>query len=266
MLREFSPRFIDVFAMLGRLQQAVQHDKPGDVFSLGTANSQTPATPGALIAELRAALEELGLKFSLMKMAEMKDAIEAGKVTNQHFAFMWADLDSRVIDELKSRVLLSIEPDEAAFYCPTSPLFGNEVEARYPSASPEIAEAGKCFSLSRYSASVFHLMRVLEIGLNSLAQRFDVQFANANWQNIIDLIEKKIRLISAATHGADWKNEERFYSEIATHFRFLKNAWRNYAMHVHERYDEERAITIFNNVRDVMKHLSERLSEAKLPS
>jgi hypothetical protein len=143
----------------------------------------------------------------------------------------------------------------------TVPLFGEAVEKAFPSAVYDIEEAGKCLALQRSTACVVHLMRVLEIGLNRLAAQFGVPFENVNWQNVIDQIEVKIRNINSVSNGANWKVDEQYYSEAAAHFRFLKNAWRNHAMHVREQYDEPRAEVILNNVRAVMTHLATHLSE-----
>ena len=104
-------------------------------------------------------------------------------------------------------------------------------------------------------------MRVLEIGLNSLAKELSVALAHANWNTIIDQIEKQIRAISSVTHGSEWKAEQKFFSEAAVHFRVLKDAWRNHAMHVRERYSEEKAEAIFRSTRDFMIHLAGRLHE-----
>ena len=64
--------------------------------------------------------------------------------------------------EMKGRTCVIISAEKAKSFVNIA-LFGNFVEDHFPSASPEISEAGKCFALARYSATVFHLMRVLEI-------------------------------------------------------------------------------------------------------
>ena len=37
--------------------------------------------------------------------------------------------------------------------------------ANFPAANHEASEAGKCFATARYTACVFHLMRVMEVGV-----------------------------------------------------------------------------------------------------
>ena len=46
--------------------------------------------------------------------------------------------------------------------------------------------AGKCLALNRETAGVFHLMRVLQIGLYALADDLHVQNLRENWQNAIE--------------------------------------------------------------------------------
>lgn len=107
-----------------------------------------------------------------------------------------------------------------------------------------------------------HLMRVLEVGLTALATRLGIEQKNENWNAILNLMEKEIRSCTSETHGREWKQkDEPFFTEAATHFRFLKNSWRNHAMHARAKYTEEEADEIYRSVRSLMRHLSERLSE-----
>jgi len=58
-------------------------------------------------------------------------------------------------------------------------------------------------------------------------------------------------------------------AEAATQFRFIKNAWRNHAMHARATYDETQAREIYNSVgaflRQLANHLRERLSDQNQP-
>jgi hypothetical protein len=74
---------------------------------------------------------------------------------------LMADLLRRLEDESKRCVLMRIPSTHAARY--QSPLAGWDLAlAKFPSIQLEVEEASKCFSLGRYTATVFHLMRVLE--------------------------------------------------------------------------------------------------------
>ena len=105
-------------------------------------------------------------------------------------------------------------------------------------------------------------MRALEVALESLANALGLSLANQNWNTILNDIENEIRSRTKATHGSTWKDkDEPFFAEAATHFRFIKNGWRNHTMHRKDKYTDEEAEAIYESVRSFMRHLSERLSE-----
>ena len=141
-------------------------------------------------------------------------------------------------------------------------MFGAEAASGFPSAAFDISEAGKCFALNRPTACVFHLMRVLEIGLGVFAKHFAVPSDHTNWHNIIEGIEKAVRNMSSdPAKPADWKEQQEFYSQAAHGFMFIKDAWRNYTAHARGKYTEDETETIFINVRAFMQRLATRLHE-----
>jgi hypothetical protein len=101
-----------------------------------------------------------------------------------------------------------------------------------------------------------HLMRVLKVGLNTLAKELKVNFDPRTWENVINDIEAEIKKINGPAWWPDWKVKEQFYSEAAKDFRF-KDAWRNHATHYREHYEASEALTILTHVQAFMKHLAE---------
>jgi hypothetical protein len=204
----------------------------------------------------------IGLTMSNMALGRLIDLINSPKVTLSSLSEQCRDFLSRLKDETESVSVFTVKSN-MQWLATGEQFFGLRVAGAFPSAESDIDNAGKCLAFERWTASVFHSMRVLEIGLNTLAVRFNVPFADKNWQNIIDQIEAEIRKIAQAgrQQGTNWKEEEHFYSEAALQFRYFKNAWRNYVMHIRENYDEERATSIFVHVKGFMKHISQKLSE-----
>ena len=110
-------------------------------------------------------------------------------------------------------------------------------------------------------------MRALEFVLSSLSTELGMSLSRKNWEQILNMMEKEIRLRSTKNPDEKWKNEdERFFTQAATHFRIIKDAWRNHAMHGRDKYTEEEAGEIYGSVNSFMRHLSERLSEEELSS
>ncbi|CAM8622654.1 hypothetical protein [Sphingobium sp.] len=159
---------------------------------------------------------------------------------------------------LDGHLLVGLIPNHALKFSPSSSLFGDQVEEKFPSSVYDIEEAGKCIAIGRYTACVMHLMRALEPALLALQTAVQVDVPKEQWDQIINQIEAKIKEIRKRTHSG---GDEQWYSEAASHFRIIKNAWRNHAQHLHERYDEERAVAIYESIRAFMRHLATQLSE-----
>jgi hypothetical protein len=151
--------------------------------------------------------------------------------------------------------------------------FGSKVSSNFRSASFDMKEADKCFALERYTASVFHCMRVLEKGLHALVHdlnnRFNagIHFSKSieatNWGNILDEIHhtltKQNRLQRLNPQPS--KDDMQFYSSAAKEFEYFKEAWRDEVSHSRGSYDRADAWRVLKHVEAFMKQISERLSE-----
>lgn len=207
-------------------------------------------------------LEGLGLRMSCEQVTHI--ALNCDSFTNHQAAEQLENLDRMIRWEMEGHLFFFVTPDEAGLYKQDQPLFGPEVRDHFGSASFDIAESGKCLAMSRGTACVFHLMRVLEIGLTALGKVFGVSLAHTNWQPAISDIEKQVRNMHAdPTWKAipDYREQQEYYAQVASHIGLLKDAWRNYTMHVRGKYTEEEAKTILESVKVFMQKLAERLQE-----
>jgi len=162
---------------------------------------------------------------------------------------------------------MAIELDGKKFYAPYSnmegyfqqhALFGKDVFIAFPSAANDIYEAGCCLALDRQTACVMHLMRVCECGLKALAAKLRVADQN-DWGAYLRKIDEALSS-SIKTSGAR-TDAEKFYSEAAASFDFVRRAWRNPTLHVERTYSTERAEEILQSVRSFMRHLATMISE-----
>lgn len=215
-----------------------------------------------LLVEMRASMLELEARFTLKAVDRMIGLIEEGKCTTDDLLREVRAIDGRLRDELEETHLFVVSADNAKYLDDSKPLFGDDVSAKFPSASYDIEEAGKCLALRRSTACVMHLMRALEVGLAVMGKPLNVETADKNWHTILDQIEKAIKAINSSS-GPTWKEDQAFYSGAASHFRLLKDGLRNHAMHVREKYTEEQAEEIYRSARAFMRHLAAKLSEPK---
>lgn len=204
-------------------------------------------------------LEAQGLPNSAALAKRLMNELAKGNYfTSGVFAASQFELIRRITDEMKtSAVYLRLEGDEGKYFAGKALSWG-DAPTRF-SVQDEIDEGMKCYALGRYPASVFHMMRALEIGLNALADELGVTFEHRNWENVIADIEAElIRIEKAPNVPPDPHRKERlhFYGEAARHFRFLKEAWRNYAMHVKETHDDGTARSVVLHVSEFMRQLA----------
>ncbi|MDX6406019.1 MAG: hypothetical protein QOH70_3474 [Blastocatellia bacterium] len=191
----------------------------------------------------------------------MVTATETWKPNNRVIEGRVDGVYATVLAELRGITFLRINKSDKDFFDNES-LFGEEVAASFSHAKYDIAEAGKCLGLNRSTACVLHLMRVLEIGLNSLANQFQVPFAHVNWNEVIEQVEKKIKNIEKDPNKpATWKDDRKFYSEAANQFRYFKDSWRNYAMHIYDKYTPEEALIVYTSVKVFMEQIAKRLKQ-----
>jgi len=210
----------------------------------------------------------LALRISAETVKEVMEALqdESGKYNFQWLIEQITAVHKLADKEMKGKAFFYVPAERTRFF-PTVEnvnIFGDAVGKAFPSATFDVSEAGTCLALARASACVFHLMRVLEIGLTALGAKFGVSLAHTNWAPAIEEIERKIRDMHkdpAWKVLTDCKEQQEFYAQAASHFGILKDAWRNYTMHSRGKYTEREAELILANVKRFMKQLSDRLSE-----
>ena len=253
MLRFYAASFISTTSLMARVTFAL--DPP-------------PGDPALAMPVVRIAIEELGealqeLPLSPVTMAQyerLKQKANGDSTGTYESSILMRELHENIIVELSSKLFLLIPANHRINYEQPDPLFGNLVADECYEANYNIAEAGRCLSLERWTACVFHLMRVLEIGLRKTAVQLGLPMSGTaefeNWKNIIDQIEKKIREFEALPKSVEKADMTQFYSEVATGFRYFKDAWRNHVSHSRATYDEEQATVIWGHVRTFMQSLA----------
>jgi hypothetical protein len=176
------------------------------------------------------------------------------KATFGQFRELAKELHGRLIDEFEASIFMSIDADKVRLFTEKQ-LFGADVESKFPRTVVDIEEAGKCFAVGRHTATVFHLMRVMEVGLQGFATQVGVQRTqDTNWQPIIDQATKAVLSLPATTPKE--KQRKAKYHAVLAHLSNVKTAWRNEVMHPKATYTEEQAEEIFNNVRGFMRELA----------
>jgi hypothetical protein len=154
-------------------------------------------------------------------------------------------------------------------YVDTQKWIGETVYENFPSARYDIKEAGNCIAVECSTAAVFHLMRVAEIGLRSLAFDRniaipkDVPIPLATWDQIIIELEKAECAIQQYPKTVARESQFEFYHGANMEFKRFKNLFRNRVVHVRENYDQVQALGAMWHVQTFMRILAGKLREGE---
>ena len=151
--------------------------------------------------------------------------------------------------EMGDHLFFFVPPDRAQYY-EKPDLLGGSVLAKFPTLQYDIVEAGNCYAAGRSTAAVFHLMRIMEVGVQEFGKKLGVTLAQEkNWQNILDEINKAVKALPKASGIVEM-------AQAAANLYSVKVAWRNEVMHPNETYMQDEAKNLIGLVKIFMEQLA----------
>ena len=216
--------------------------------SSATAKRVVPA-----LGEFVDACVALGADVSKMAAEELIEKLEGGKLTFGVLHEEVRHLHKYFERHLVSTKLFGLNPDDARYYDAALEMFGECVIASFPSAASEVDEAGKCLALGRPAAAIFHLMRVVEIGLRSIAPLFGIEEPKPDWGKVIRAIDDYLKF---PKKERKLEMEDEYLAAVSAQMHAVKLAWRNQTMHVDTTFSLENAREIFEQTKLLMIALS----------
>lgn len=156
-----------------------------------------------------------------------------------------ADFAGRVKSEFREELFLQVPSDARDLVDFDQPPFGHEVELAIPKAIDDIDEAAKCLALERATASVFHLMRVMEFALEAAVVALRIPYTDHAWDRVI-------AQISDAAH----RHPDRSWVGVVTRLYLVKRSWLNDRMQPRYAYTQPQAQEVYRSVRSFVTHLS----------
>ena len=154
---------------------------------------------------------------------------------------------------LRAYVLTEEKMDVARLVDRPDSFFGNKAYAKLPLvAQYDIVEAGKCIAFERPTAAAFHLLRATE---DTLRKYFSVFFKkkkieNLTWGQLIMELRKK-------------KRKPKPEKTLLDHLDNIRNNFRNPTDHPDMIYGIDEAQDLFALVVDVLKRLTNVLSQTQ---
>lgn len=215
-----------------------------ETIKIGLSVSLTTATT------LRSVIENETEPYTGPPQSVYKDMVQFGVLAKQRLKRFSEDLALRVNDELGARTVLIIPVENAPYYKPAIPIFGKEITDKFPNQTEDMFEVGNCFATGRYTACVFHSMRIMEIAVQAFGSKLGVTFTDQKvWQTILNELNPVIK-------GMDHKLAiTKQYAAIHSHLYSVKVAWRNEVMHPKATYDEDEAREIMDATKSFLSQL-----------
>jgi hypothetical protein len=207
----------------------------------------------------------LGLSTSATSIRKILKACSEGKCDTRTIRALAVELQGRLIDEMVGKLFFSLSMAEAEHYI--RPWKGwEEIIDRFPNTVTDVEEARKCLALRRYTAAVFHLMRVTEAGVLDLQCFLDTKpDPKAHFGSVLSKLEHlhtKTRFENLPEH---LKPSRQFLIDILAQLHSVKDSWRNKVSHVDDRisiadvFTEEMALGVYNATLLLMKKLASGL-------
>jgi hypothetical protein len=166
--------------------------------------------------------------------------------------------------EASLRTMVILPPEKADYLTlGAKKKFGDGVQASFPTIGHEIDSVLRCTAFGISTATVFHLMRILEVGLRAVYQCLRLQVPDGlidqPWGSILQAIHVEIK-----RRGKKWP-EKMFFQEVYARLDSIKDAWRNPTMHAIGVYTEQEAKELLISTSGLMKKIAQRMDEKGLP-
>jgi hypothetical protein len=248
-------RYARVFYQIGEILSGLSMvATAGSSKTLGPSNHQYVLDNFRKIKNL---CGPVGLSLSV-KHADRVMSNHKAAITYAQLKEAVTQLQDRIRDELDTVYFLHVPFEKAKVYYRSHP-FGEAVTNKFPKAITDIQEASKCLAVARYTACVFHLMRVMEIGVQYLGKKLKLSDTHEKeWQAILNSVNGAIKKMGTPTTPltSRQKTARNKYSQAAVYLENVKNAWRNNVMHPKASYTPEEAEEVFQTVKSYMQHLA----------
>lgn len=230
------------------------------------ANESFLASIRPSVDDLKSSCETMAVLSTTDAVERLSEAVNSKSRSYRNIDELVRDVEMGLADDLKRVNMIVLDPKHAAFFSNAMTTFGVDVNSKFQSALFEIDEASKCFALGRWTATVFHLMRLLEINIRAISRCLGVpdptKPSQRNWGHILKTIDTAIKNKRGQWSIAD---DEEFFDGVYILLDRVRNNWRNSTMHVENKYIEEEAREILDSVRAFMKKVASRLDEDGTP-
>ena len=158
-------------------------------------------------------------------------------------------------DSLANEWYFQVDRTDVQFYGKEGLIFGPGVNSKFKKAAVDLENAGNCLALQQPDACVFHLMRAMEVAVQSLGRKLKVTIRpDSTWRKITGEMDDKIKKMPEKTNAQ--KLRKNAWEEARANLHQVGSVWRNNTMHPAISYTRGQARDIFEAVRVFMNALA----------
>ena len=257
MLRFQAEKFLDICMKISRIGRAI-----ADREEEGHKDDEISPAPLDFINDLEwlhATLSELALPMSTISAKRLLEFINsADEKKLRKFHLLIDKLTERITDELQGHLLMRIPASRGLYYDIGGTFLGTDIVQKFPDLVEDAAEAGNCFAFGRFTACVFHLMRIMENVVQQVATQLgatkkdgsSLDVKNEEWLRIEQAIGRAIEPMQKG------QLKEK-YAAILASLSAVRAGWRNPTMHPKETYTEDEASALITAITFFVKGFSE---------
>jgi HEPN domain-containing protein len=210
--------------------------------------------------ELADIAKDCGLSISPAKIASLI-ALASKQSSSIDLQHRMRDVRETMTQELNAILFLRASSDMIKFLNKKTP-FGGNVAKAFPQCVEDIEEAHQCFALERYTASMFHLGRAMEIAVKAVARKMGAAIPSRDeWQKYLDAMNAVIKAMQWNTSAL--KKKRAIFSEAAGFFLHFKEAWRNPTAHPKKTYTRQQASDVLDAARSFLDSAARNIFKVK---
>ncbi len=209
--------------------------------------------------QIRAECERLDLRAAVGCVDDALLELKLELVHAERLERVYTELDNSIRRDMGTLLLFCVPPSQRDFYKQKA-LFGPTVADRFPRAVFDIEQAGNCYAFACPTACAFHLMRVMEIGVQAFGHMLGVDFPeDKEWGKILNIATGKIKeqTEQRERHGRD--PEIIAWNQIHAHLNSMGTGCRNQYMHPKENVTMEEAKDLIGLVGGFMRTLAKHV-------
>lgn len=232
-----------------------------------------------MIVQCRSYTDTLSLKSSTRQIQRIGAVLDERPVTPAEMRTMFQELKTRIEEDIQDCVFYCIndpirmtrfftkssEQPNAGFLVPkrSDEIYDRIILDCFPESEDDLVETCECFVFHRYTACVFHLMRVVEFGLLRIARLAGISDPKPSWGTVLNQLDR----LAFRTKYGDLPDSVRPHvatiKNVLPTLNAIQHAWRNKVSHADlapkNGISEEICLEIMNAVQAFMRILATSL-------